>query len=65
MGRKYDVSESCIRSWQKKQTRLQETNNNCQVFRGPKAKYPDLDKRLCDYVDDKRQNGCAVTSEMC
>ena len=24
-----------------------------------------LKKRLCDYVDDKRQYGYAVTSEMC
>ena len=25
----------------------------------------ELGRRLCDYMDDKRQYGCAVTSEMC
>ena len=38
---------------------------NCRAFRGQKVRHPELEKRLCDYVDDKRQYGCAVTSEMC
>ena len=25
----------------------------------------ELEKRLCDYVDDKGKYGCTVTSEMC
>ena len=65
VGRKYDVSESCIRDWRKNKTRLTETNSNRRAFRGQKAKHPELEKRLCDYVDDKRQYGCAVTSETC
>ena len=28
-------------------------------------RHQELEKRLCDYVNDKRQYGCAVTSEMC
>ena len=66
-GRNYDVSESCIRDWRKKKTRLTEKNRrpNCRAFRGQKARHPELEKRLCDYVDDKRQYGCTVTSEMC
>ena len=64
-GRKYDVSESCIRDWRKNKTRLAETNSNRRAFRGQKAKHPELEKRLCDYMDDKRQYGCTVTSEMC
>ena len=37
-GRKYDVSESCIRDWRKNKIRLQQTNTNRHVFRGQKSK---------------------------
>ena len=46
-------------------TRLRETNSKRRAFCGQKARHPELEERLCDYVDDKRQYGCAVTSEMC
>ena len=47
--------------------RLAEKNSRpkCRAFRGQEARHPELEKRLCDYVDDKRQYGCTVTSEMC
>ena len=38
---------------------------NRWAFRSQKARHPELEKRLCDYMDDKRQYGCPVTSEMC
>ena len=44
---------------------LREKNSNRRAFHGQKARHPELVKRLCDYVDDKRQYRCAVTSEMC
>ena len=34
-------------------------------FEARKRGIRNLKKRLCNYVDDKRQYGCAVTSEMC
>ena len=51
----------------KNKTRLTEKNSrpNRWAFRGKKVRHPELEKRLCDYVDDKRQYGCTVTSEMC
>ena len=58
-GRKYDVSESCIRDWRRK------TKQDLDTFHGQKARHPELQKRLRDYMDDKRQCGCAATSEMC
>ena len=65
-GRKYDVRESCIRDWRKKiKTRLTEKNSNCHAFCGQKARHLELEKGLCDYVDNKRQYRCAVTSEIC
>ena len=52
-------------SAKKKTMRLTEKNSNCRAFRGQKARYQELEKRLCDYMDDKRQYRYAVTSEMC
>ena len=49
----------------KNKMRLREKNSNRQAFRGQKVRHPALEKRLCDYVDNKRQCGCTVTSEMC
>ena len=48
----------------KNKTRLTENNSNNRAFRGQKARHPELEKRLCDYVDNKKQYGCAVTSEI-
>ena len=53
-GRTYDVSESCIRDWCKNKMRL-EKNNYRRAFRAQKARHPELEKRLCNYVKDKRQ----------
>ena len=52
---------------QKNKMRLTEKNSrpNRRAFCGQKARHPELEKRLCNYVDDKRQYGCTVTSEMC
>ena len=49
----------------KNKMRLIEKNSNRRAFRGQKARHPEPEKRLCDYVNDKRQYGCTVTSEMC
>ena len=58
-GRKYDVTGA------KNKLRLTEKNSNHRTFRGQEARYQEFGKRLCDYVDDKRQYGYAVTREMC
>ena len=45
-------------------TKCKEKNSNHQEFRSQKVRHLELGRRLCDYVDDKRQYGCTV-SEMC
>ena len=64
-GKKYDVRESYIRDWHKNKLRLTEKNSNRQTFCGQKVRHQEHEKRLCDYLHDKRQYGYAVTSEMC
>ena len=62
------MERSCIQDLCKKtKTRLAEKNSmpNRLAFRSQKVRHPELEKRLCDYVDDKRQYGCTATSEMC
>ena len=59
------MSESSIRDWRKKEMRFTDNNSNWQTFHSQKARHQELKKRLCDYVDDKRQYGYIVTSEMC
>ena len=55
-GRKYDVNESCICDWCKKtKCDLQKRIVIVEHFSGQKARHLELQKRLCDYVDDKRQ----------
>ena len=49
----------------KNKMRLREKNSNRWAFCGQKARHPELEKRLCDYMDNKRQYRCTVTSEMC
>ena len=49
----------------KNKLRLTEKNSNRQALHGQKARHQELEKSLCDYVDDKRKYGSTVTSEMC
>ena len=45
--------------------RLTEKNSNRRTFHSQRARHQELEKRLCDYMDNKRQYGYTVTSEMC
>ena len=49
----------------KNKLRLTEKNSNHWTICSQKARHQELEKRLCNYVNDKGQYGCAVTSEMC
>jgi hypothetical protein len=36
-----------------------------RVFHGQKARYPNIEEKLLEYVSEKRQFGYAVSTEMC
>ena len=38
----------------KNKMRLRKKNSNSVAFRSQKARHPELEKRLCDYVDDEK-----------
>ena len=66
-GYKISLSrERKLYSWLVQKTKYDlKTNSNSRAFRSQKMRHLELEKRLCDHVDDKRQYGCTVTSEMC
>ena len=39
--------------------------HNRRAICGQKARHSELEKRLCDYMNNKRQYRCTITSEMC
>ena len=63
-GRKYGVSESCIRDWRKMKEKLLSARKCTRAFRGKSAKYPEIEKRLASYIFDRRQYAYAVSTEM-
>jgi hypothetical protein len=65
MGHKFDVSKSYIRNWRKKQDLLLQKSGSKRAFYGQKAKFPEIEEKLRDYINDKRQFGCAVSAKMC
>ncbi|KFM76211.1 Pogo transposable element with KRAB, partial [Stegodyphus mimosarum] len=63
--RKYDVSKSCIRDWQKKEELFQRSSGARRAFRGQHAKHPKIKQKLYEYVIEKRARGYGVSTEMC
>ena len=53
-GRTYNVSEVVFVTGAKNKLIL-EKNSNHRAFHDQKARHPELEKRLCDYMNDKRQ----------
>ena len=67
-ARKFDVSESCICDWKKKKKK--ETASFAEQwhekgFRGQKAKFPEIEEKLVQFIEEKSQIGCAISTEMC
>lgn len=63
-GKKFDVDEKNVRRWIQAKDALEKTSQNRQSFRGKKAKYPDLETNLLDYVRKIRKDGFSVSREM-
>ena len=63
-GRKFDMDEKNMQRWTQIQDALENMSQNCQSFRGKKAKYPELERELLDYVCKTRSDGFSVSVEM-
>ncbi|CAG8803450.1 23507_t:CDS:1, partial [Gigaspora rosea] len=69
----YNVNRRRVQEWRKQKSELEAVKNNKKLNinkarvlsgRGRKAKYPDLEKDLVDYIKKKRDEKLAVTTHM-
>lgn len=63
-GRKYSISESCVRDWRKKKEILKSSNKNRRAFRSGIRKFPQVEEQLSSYIQDRRQHGFAISTEI-
>jgi transposase-like protein len=63
-ARKLGVSEPNVRRWRKQKELLKGANSNRLAFRGPKhGNFNAVDKKVLEFVLEKRKNGLPVTRE--
>ncbi|XP_075229654.1 uncharacterized protein LOC142329169 isoform X12 [Lycorma delicatula] len=64
-GRKFNIPESCIRKWRKKEKEITFANKDKRAFRGKEARFPDIETRLNEYIQQRQRFGYTVSNEMC
>ena len=63
--RKYGVSEKLIRDWRGKEAKLQLLPKTLKAQRpGAKPKWPELEERLQEWVEEKRRSGIGLSGTM-
>lgn len=63
--RSLDINESTIRGWRKLRQEWFNCNSHRKGFRGPKkGRFPDLERRLADFVGEQRSRLLCVSIEM-
>lgn len=61
-ARKFGVTECNVRRWRAQKDRLRNANSQRKAFRGPQSgRFEEIDRRVCQYVTEKRQDGMPVT----
>ena len=64
-GRKFGVTEACVRRWRMMKSDLRNTCAAGKVFRGPKSRrFPELEQQVVEFVQDKRNEGFPITREI-
>ncbi|KAL1467224.1 hypothetical protein MTO96_042320 [Rhipicephalus appendiculatus] len=60
-GRKFDVSQKCVREWSKQGTKIFACAATRRSFRGPKSgRYPAVEEAVRDWVHDQRSESLSV-----
>ena len=62
---KFDVSKSCIHDWRKKKLFFLQSSGTNRAFHGQKVKFPEIEVKLVQFIEEKKQFGSAVSTEMC
>jgi transposase-like protein len=64
MARKFGVAEPNVRHWRKQKELLKGANSTRKAFRGSKrGNFNAVDKKVLEFVLEKRTNGLPVTRE--
>ncbi|KAK3920835.1 Pogo transposable element with KRAB domain [Frankliniella fusca] len=64
-ARQFDVTPKMIRDWRSKEAKLLNACATRRAFRGPKSgKWPELERRLAQWVRDVRAQLCSVSKKM-
>ncbi|XP_049760721.1 general transcription factor II-I isoform X6 [Elephas maximus indicus] len=58
----FDVGESSIREWRKEKKELEKMNPRKRARRGPKAKWPELENDLKEWIISRREQNQAVST---
>lgn len=61
-ARKFKVDESMVRKWRKLENELRQVKKTQLSFRGNKAKWPELEDRLNQWINDQKTAGRSVST---
>ena len=63
-ARKFGVSQTNIRRWRKNEDKVKKANSTRNAVRGPKnRRCEQIDKRVLEYVMEKRNEGLSISRE--
>ena len=63
-ARQLGISKSCIRKWKKKEDDIRNAKPGARIVKPRrKAKYPELEELVCQFIDEKRKKGLPYSRE--
>ena len=62
-AREFTVSESNVRLWKRDKLKLEQMPRNKRALRGSDAHFPEMERELLVYVEEKRSAGLAVSPQ--
>lgn len=61
-AKEFHINESMVRKWRKQESELRQAKETKQSFRGNKARWPQLEDRLEDWIVEERAAGRSVST---
>uniref|UniRef100_A0AAQ5WZQ5 HTH CENPB-type domain-containing protein n=2 Tax=Amphiprion ocellaris TaxID=80972 RepID=A0AAQ5WZQ5_AMPOC len=61
-AREFKINESMVRKWKKQENELRQVKKTKLSFRGNKARWPELEDRLEQWINDQRTAGRSVST---
>ena len=63
-GRNFGIAETCARRWQKEEEKLRKLPKDKRALRGGKAKFPELEQNMQDWIKGNNNEGISVSLNM-